>query len=488
MRHSRKRDALAEKREPPTVQGRVAPHSLDVEAAVLSACLLDAEALDKVAPFLRAEHFYSEANGRVYEACTELQAAGQPVDVVQVARWLRDKGRLAQVGGPSYLAQLTDATPAIANVEHHARSIREYWRLRQLIATCQRVSAEGYGDVGTIATFVEEASSAIEAIRGDSADAANDPQHVGVVARAAFTTIESHAERGGRMLGRSTGFVRLDAKTAGMHDGETFIIAGRSGHGKSAAALDIAVNMASPQPLTDEWGRPTGEFLPGVGVGIFSLEMPREQVVIRMFCSAARVDLGKMRAGCLQSEDWAALTDAAGRLSALPIWVDDTAGLTLAALRGKARMIAREAEQSGARLGLLVVDHIGLMRGTGRENSVEEIVSGNSQGLHELAKELRIPIALLVQLNRDVEKRGKNARPIMSDLRSSGSLEQDADTIMFVWNPDVAAQGETQTGIVEWIIGKNRSGPLGKVLVRFIASCTRFEDLREEEYPREQDE
>jgi replicative DNA helicase len=290
------------------------------------------------------------------------------------------------------------------------------------------------------------------------------------------------------MLGRSTGFARLDAKTAGMHDGETFIIAGRSGHGKSAAALNIAVNMASPQEVTDEWGRPTGETTPGVGVGIFSLEMPREQVVVRMFCSASRVDLGKMRAGCLQAQDWTALTGAAGRLSALPIWIDDTAGLTLAALRGKARMIAREAEQAGTRLGLLVVDHVGLLKGTGNENSVEEVVAGNSQGLHELAKEMSIPIILLVQLNRDVEKRGKNGRPMMSDLRSSGSLEQDADTIMFVWNPDVAAQGETQTGIVEWIIGKNRSGPLGKVLVKFIAACTRFEDFGPGEYPQEQGE
>jgi replicative DNA helicase len=273
-----------------------------------------------------------------------------------------------------------------------------------------------------------------------------------------------------------------------MHDGETFIIAGRSGHGKSAAALDIAVNMASPQEVTDEWGRPTGETAPGVGVGIFSLEMPREQVVVRMFCSASRVDLGKMRAGCLQAQDWTALTGAAGRLSALPIWIDDTAGLTLAALRGKARMIAREAEQAGTRLGLLVVDHISLMAGTGRENSVEEVVAGNSQGLHELAKEMSIPIIILAQLNREVEKRGKNGRPMLSDLRSSGSLEQDADTIMFVWNPDVAAQGETQTGIVEWIIGKNRSGPLGKVLVKFIAACTRFEDFGPGEYPQEQGE
>jgi replicative DNA helicase len=412
----------------------------------------------------------------------------QVQQVVQVARWLRDKGRLAQVGGPSYLAQLTDATPAIAHVEHHAKVIREKWRLRQLIATCQRVSAEGYGDVGTVATFIEEASSAIEAIRGDSADAANDPQHIAHVAREAFTTIERHAESGGRMLGRSTGFARLDAKTAGMHDGETFIIAGRSGHGKSAAALNIAVNMASPQEVTDEWGRPTGETTPGVGVGIFSLEMPREQVVVRMFCSASRVDLGKMRAGCLQAQDWTALTGAAGTLSALPIWIDDTAGLTLAALRGKARMIAREAEQAGTRLGLLVVDHISLMAGTGRENSVEEVVAGNSQGLHELAKEMSIPIIILAQLNREVEKRGKNGRPMLSDLRSSGSLEQDADTIMFVWNPDVAAQGETQTGIVEWIIGKNRSGPLGKVLVKFVAACTRFEDFGPGEYPQEQGE
>jgi replicative DNA helicase len=218
MSRNRKRDAFAEKREPPAVAGRTPPNDLDLECAVLSACMLDRAALDSVLPLLSAIHFYSEANGRIYEAIQAIAEEGKPVDLVTVAAHLRSKGQLAQVGGPSYLAQISDATPAVTHVEHHAREVREKWRLRSLIATCQRTAAEGYGDVGSVATFIEEASSAIEAIRGNSANAANDPQHVGVVAREAFTTIERHAESGGRMLGRSTGFARLDAKTAGISE------------------------------------------------------------------------------------------------------------------------------------------------------------------------------------------------------------------------------------------------------------------------------
>ncbi len=497
MVHPQKRGSQ-QKVEPPVIAGRVPPHDLDTEAAVLSALLLDRDALDRVLEFLKPEHFYSEANGRIFEAATELALAGTPIDIVSVASWLRDRGRLTQIGGASYLAQLTDATPAVAHVAAHARVVREKWRLRQLIATCQRVSAEGYGDVGGVQDFIDSAEQAVYDIA--RTPESNSAAPLAQVLRAAFEQINAAAERGDRITGVSTGYERLDAKTAGLHDGDLTIVAARPGMGKTSFVLNLAVNVASPRTIStpspnhDGYGAEESE--PGFGVAVFSLEMPREQLATRLVCSEGRVDLGKLRQGYLQADDWRRLTEAASFLSSLPIWIDDTPALTLLELRAKVRRIQAEYSRSGTvggrepKLGLVVVDYLQLMKGRDGVNSREQEISEISRGMKQLAKELRVPVIALSQLNRAVETRTtKDKRPQLSDLRESGAIEQDADMIIFIYRDDYYNPETTnQKGIAELIVAKQRNGPTGKVLVRFASAYTRFDNLAPGDYPENVDD
>src|SRR4051812_9723834 len=299
--------------EPAMIAGRVPPHDLDAEAAVLSAILLSREALDRVLEILKPENFYSDANGRIYEASQELALTGTPIDIVSVASYLRDRERLAQIGGASYLAQLADATPAVAHVGAHARVVYEKWRLRQLIATCQKVAAEGYGDVGVVQEFIDAAEQDIYQLARTASSSSAQP--LATVLRAAFQQITAAAERGDRITGISTGYEKLDAKTAGLHNGDLTIVAARPGMGKTSFVLNLGVNVASPRTVTvagpNEHGAGVERQEPGFGVCIFSLEMPREQLGIRMVCSEGRVDVGKVRQGFLQPDDWRRLTESA---------------------------------------------------------------------------------------------------------------------------------------------------------------------------------
>src|SRR4051812_130202 len=241
-----------EPQAPPPIAGRVPPHDLDAEAAVLSAVLLERDALDKVLETLKPEHFYAEANRRVYEGAVELSAKGVPVDIVSVAGWLRDRDRLTQVGGSAYLAQLADAVPAVAHLETYARMVKEKWRIRQLIATCQRVSAEGYGDVGEVQAFIDEAEQSIYELA--RTPEASSVQRIEPIIRSVFEQITELARRGERITGVPTGFERLDSKTAGLHDGELTIVAARPGMGKTSFVLNIAVNVASPKMVSPASG------------------------------------------------------------------------------------------------------------------------------------------------------------------------------------------------------------------------------------------
>jgi len=487
------RNRAPQKVEPPVIAGRVPPHDLDTEAAVLSAILLDRDALDRVLEFLKPEQFYSEANGRIFEAAQELSIASIPVDVVSVAAWLRDRGRLAQIGGPSYLAQLTDATPAVAHVAFHARIIREKWRLRQLIATCQRVSAEGYGDVGVVQEFIDSAEQSIYDIARTPESSSAQP--LAVVLRAAFEQINAAAERGDRITGISTGFERLDGKTAGLHDGDLTIVAARPGMGKTSFVLNLGVNVASPRTITaaapNEDGYGAERHEPGFGVCVFSLEMPREQLATRLVCAEGRVDVGKLRQGFLQADDWRRLTEAASFLSGLPMWIDDTPAISILELRAKVRRIQAEYNRPAKdgnperRVGLVVIDYLQLMKGRDGVASREQEISEISRGLKQLAKELRVPVIALSQLNRSVETRTtKDKRPQLSDLRESGAIEQDADTIIFIYRDEYYnAETTNQKGIAELIVAKQRNGPTGKVLVRFASSYTRFDNLAPGDYP-----
>ncbi|MBX3129429.1 MAG: replicative DNA helicase [Polyangiaceae bacterium] len=472
------------------VAGRVPPHDLFAEAAVLSAMLLSAEAFDRVQEVLAPEHFYADRHRRIFEAVLELNQLNQPVDLVTVAGWLRDRERLAQVGGTAYLAELADATPAVAHVEQHAKVIREKWRVRQLIAACQRFAAEGYADYGEAQAFIDAAEQAVF-------DIARVPEGSSVVPvreaiHAAFKSLTDAAHRGGSVTGTPSGFIELDKRCAGLHPGDLYIVAGRPGMGKTAFVLNMAVNVAQPRATDVDPDEPYAEAVaeePGDGVAFFSLEMPREQLAGRMLACEARVDVSRFRSADLRREDWERLTGAAARLGRLPIYLDDTPALTLLDLRAKVRRLKAEFERQreggpvARKLGLVVVDYLQLMQGRRDAQSREQEISELSRGLKQLAKEMSVPVLALSQLNRSVETRTtKDKRPQLSDLRESGAIEQDADAIFFIYRDEYYFKDSTEKGIAEIIIAKQRNGPTGAIKVKFTGAFTRFDNLAADEY------
>jgi replicative DNA helicase len=472
--------------------GRVPPHDLDAEAAVLSAILLSPESFDEVAEVLKPEHFYSDANRRVFDAIFELQRSQRAVDVVSVASYLRDKNRLQQVGGSAYLAQLTDATPYVANIEAHARLIREKWRLRQVIAVCQTVAAEGYGDCGETQPFIDRAEQRLFEI-------ARIPEASTVVAlrdavREAFHILTEATKRGGGITGIATGYARLDHMCAGLHSGDLYVVAGRPGMGKTSFVLNLALNVAHSvagprEPSDDLYVEPAADE-PGYAVAFFSLEMPKEQLAARLLASEARVSMGDIRKGTIRRDDWSRLTEAAARLSAMPIWLDDTPGLGLMDLRAKVRRLqaeisrnAKDGRASAQKLGLVAIDYLQLMQGRRELGSREQEISELSRGLKHLAKELQVPVIALSQLNRSVETRNiKDKRPQLSDLRESGAIEQDADAIFFIYRDDYYNMSSDEPGVAEIIVAKQRNGPTGVVKMRFTKEFTRFDNLEQDEY------
>jgi replicative DNA helicase len=472
------------------IGGRVPPSDLDAEAAVLSATLLDPDAFDRVQELLEPAHFYADANRRIYEAIVELTSSGRPVDIVAVAGYLRDKGRLQQIGGSPYLAQLADAIPAVAHVEAHAQTIREKWRVRQLISACQRFAAEGYGDYGDAQAFIDKAEQAVF-------DIARIPESSTIVplkdaVKGAFKILADAAQRGGGITGIESGFTQFDRQCSGLHSGDLYIVAGRPGMGKTSFVLNLAVNVARPKQV-----EVTGEndpYLeapveePGYGVLFCSLEMPREQLAARLLSSEARVDMQKIRSGRMQRDDWNKLTDAASRLGRLPLWLDDTPALSLLDLRAKIRRLQAEiARGEGScpakRLGLVAIDYLQLMQGRRDAGSREQEISELSRGLKALAKEMGVAVMALSQLNRAVETRtSKDKRPQLSDLRESGAIEQDADTIVFIYRDEYYFRDSPDKGIAELIVAKQRNGPTGKVMVKFSSEYTRFDNLAADEY------
>jgi replicative DNA helicase len=473
---------------PQPIDGRVPPNDLDAEAAVLSAAMLDPAALDKVTD-LKADHFYSEAHRRIYEGCLELRAAGQPVDILSVGSWLKDRQRLAQVGGTQYLAQILDAAPVVANVGAYGRIIIEKYRIRQLILACQRVTATGYGDYGDPQAFIDGAEQAIYNI-ANAGSAKLSTERLLDVMKKSFQRLNDAVARGDRITGVPTGFDRYDRMTAGLHEGDLTIVAARPGMGKTSFVLNMAANVAAPKGRevandpNSRWEEA------GVGCIVFSLEMPREQLANRMVCSEARVDVSKMRTGFLSPQDWSKLTQAASFLGGLPIWIDDSPGLTLIELRAKVRRIQSEYEtrdEAGRKLrkvGCVIVDYLQLMKGRDGVQSREQEISEISRGLKGLAKELEVPVIALSQLNRAVETRSeKSKRPLISDLRESGAIEQDADNIVFIYRDDYYNKEESaEPNIAELIVAKQRNGPTGTAKVRFDKQWTRFDNLAEGEY------
>jgi replicative DNA helicase len=445
---------------------RIPPNDLSAESAVLGGILLENNALNAVVEVLSPEDFYSEANRHIYLAMLELSRIGQPVDIVTVRNQLTTTGKLGAAGGDDHLLSLTTTIPTVANIESHAKIVREKAVVRRIITACHDITAAGYSDYGILDEFLDSAERKVFEV---AKQRVRSPyEHIGEVVTRTFEEIHASAERKDHVTGTPSGFERLDRLTAGMHPGDLIIIAGRPSMGKTAFALNVAVNACRSR-----------ERLPIV---FFSLEMPKEQLASRILCSEARVDASRLRTGRLLKDDWRRLANAAGEVSELPLWIDDTPGLTLMELRSKARRLRAEKG-----LCLLLVDYLQLMRSGGRSESREQEISEISRSLKALAKELSLPVVALSQLNRGVETRGtKDKRPQLSDLRESGAIEQDADTILFIYRDEVYNQDSPDAGIAEVIIGKQRQGPTGTVRCRFFREFTRFENL--EEYQEQPDD
>jgi replicative DNA helicase len=461
------------------MNGRVPPHDLDAERTIVSACLLTDTAFPQIQGIVHPEHFYAIAHQHILQAIYDLEEGGRAVDMVSVRGWLKDHDRLDEIGGGKVLLDL-QATPAIVNIAQHAETVRDKARIRELIRVCQRTAAEGYAEFGDPQQFIDEAEQRIFDIA--RVGSTNDVVSIGDATREAIEIVTAAKNAGvNGVTGVATGFTDLDSCTTGLHEGELFVVAGRPGMGKTAYVLNVAANIAQARD-----GNPS-EF----GVVFFSLEMPREQLALRLLASEARVDVSRLRSGDVRVSDWSKITDAAVRLQQMPLWIDDTPAITLLDVRSKVRRLQARIERDGRpkKLGLVAIDYLQLMRGRRGAGNREQEISELSRGLKQLAKEMDVPVVALSQLNRSVETRSsKDKRPQLSDLRESGAIEQDADTILFIYRDEYYFKEESaDKGIAEIIIAKQRNGPTSTVRTKFTSAYTRFDNLAHDDYPAADD-
>ncbi len=442
------------------VPGKVLPHSLEAERAVLGGILLEPDALQAVLQIVQPEDFYAEAHARLFEVMRDLAARGQPVDQVTVRAALDAKNALERVGGDEYLLQLTDVIPTVEHIEAHARLVREKAIVRRTMSVCQHIVARGYGDYGSLGEFLDQAERELFEVTADRG--AQRYEMVKPILGRVVEQLKRVQAQGGDVTGVPTGFSGLDRMTTGLHPGQLVVVAGRPGMGKTAFALNLAFNACkrSDRPVI-----------------VFSLEMAKEELLRRLVASEARVDGNRLRTGRLSRDDWQRLVAVAGEAARMKMAIDDTPSISVLEIRAKARRFRAECED----LALVVVDYLQLARSGNRHEIREQEISEISRSLKALAKELSVPVVALSQLNRGVESRSvKDKRPQLSDLRESGAIEQDADVILFVYREEVYRKDdESVRGIAEIIIGKQRAGPTGTVRLRFFPEYTRFDELAE---------
>jgi replicative DNA helicase len=447
--------------ERPLPEGRVPPQAVDVEAQVLGAMLLEKEAISKVIEVLEEDAFHAEYHRKIYQAMTALFERSEPVDTITLAEELRRRGHLEVVGGEAYLVELTMRVTSSANVEYHARIVLEKALMRNLIAATSAVAARAFAPTEDAFDLLDQAEQAIFSISEKRLKKTFVSMHSAV--HDTLEMLESiHGKHGG-VTGVPTGFRDLDTLTGGFQKSDLIIIAGRPSCGKTAFALSLARNAAV------HGEKPTP-------VGIFSLEMSTQQLVMRLLCAEAKVDAHAVRTGRLPEDDWKKLSIAAGRLTNANIFIDDTASLGILELRAKARRLKAERN-----VGLIVVDYLQLMQGPKGAESREKEISAISRSLKALAKELNIPVIALSQLSRAVEAR-TDKRPILSDLRESGAIEQDADVVAFVHRPEMYIDPNSEeaaevAGMADIIVGKQRNGPIDDIKLAFVNRYARFENL-----------
>ncbi|QJC54556.1 replicative DNA helicase [Paenibacillus albicereus] len=434
---------------------RVPPQNLEAEQAVLGAVLLQAEALITAMEKIRPEDFYLSSHQLVFEAMIELGENNQPIDLVTLTAYLSDRSQLEEVGGVSYLAKLASVVPTAANVEHYAQIVEEKSMLRRLIRTATTIVSDGYGAADDIGLMLSEAEQRIMEI----ANRRSSSGFVSIrdVLMEVFERVEFLYTNKGGSTGIPSGFVDLDKMTSGFQRSDLIIVAARPSVGKTAFALNIAQNVGVRARET---------------VAIFSLEMSAAQLVQRMVCAESNVDAGRMRTGFLEGDDWEKLTMAIGALSEAEIYIDDTPGITVSDIRAKCRRLKKERN-----LGMILIDYLQLIQGRGKagENRQQE-VSEISRTLKQIARELEVPVIALSQLSRGVEQR-QDKRPMMSDLRESGSIEQDADIVAFLYRDDYYDKETEKKNIIEIIIAKQRNGPVGTVELAFLKNFNKFVSL-----------
>ncbi|WP_046212392.1 replicative DNA helicase [Paenibacillus wulumuqiensis] len=431
---------------------RVPPQNLEAEQAVLGAILLQSEALISVMERVDTEDFYDKTHQLIYEAMVHLGEENQPIDLITLTSLLQDRSQLEDIGGVSYLAKLANAVPTAANVDYYAQIIEEKSMLRRLIRTATQIVSEGYTggeDVGNMLGDAERKILEISNRRTGSGFIA-----IRDVLMEVFEKMETLSENSGNTTGIPTGFIDLDKMTAGFQRSDLIIVAARPSVGKTAFALNIAQNVAVRAKET---------------VAIFSLEMSAAQLVQRMICAEANLDANAMRTGDFKEEDWMKLTMGIASLSEAEIYIDDTPGITVSEIRAKCRRLKKEKG-----LGMIVIDYLQLISGRGKagENRQQE-VSEISRTLKQIARELHVPVIALSQLSRGVEQR-QDKRPMMSDLRESGSIEQDADIVSFLYRDDYYNQETEKKNIIEIIIAKQRNGPVGTVELVFLKNFNKF--------------
>lgn len=444
---------------------RVPPQNIEAEQSVLGAMLISRDAISEAAQILVDKDFYREAHRIAFSTMVEIFNRNDPVDLITVTEQLRKTNQLEKVGGITFLTALANSIPSAANIVYHAKIVKEKSQLRALINTATTIAALGYEDDDDVDVVLDKSEKMILEVANNRT--VGDFMPIKTILLDTFSKIEQMHEAKGGITGLSTGFKDLDKLTSGFQPSDLILVAARPSMGKTAFTLNIATHAAVRKKEP---------------VAFFSLEMSKEQLVQRMLCSEGGIDSQRMRTGGLLDEDWQHLISAADRLSSSPVFIDDTAGITIMELRSKARRLKLEKG-----LSLIIIDYLQLMQGKGgsKGDNRQQEISEISRSLKALARELNVPVIALSQLSRSVEAR-QVKKPMLSDLRESGSLEQDADIVMFLYREDYYDPDTENKNITDIIIAKHRNGPVDTVQLYFQKEFTRFGNLAREQMPDQQ--
>lgn len=435
---------------------KVPPHSLESERAAIGAILIDNAAMSIVTEYIGEEAFYKKANRDIFKAMLNLSEKGEAIDVITLAEELKRTGEYHSVGGPTYITQIMDSVHTAANAEYYARLVFDKYLMRRLITISGDIATQCLLGEHDAREVLDDAERMIFEVSERGVRKTFEP--IGKILKERFENLEKLSENKDHISGLASPWDELDAYTSGFQRAEMIIVAGRPSMGKTSFALNVAQHLAIKER---------------VPVGIFSLEMSAEQLVMRLLCAEARIDSHRLRRGYIKSSEFAELAIVAGYLSEAPIYIDDSAAITMMELRAKARRLKAEVN-----VGALFIDYLQLITSRDSYESRQQQISTISRGLKALAKELDIPVIVLSQLSRAVEARGGDKRPMLSDLRESGAIEQDADTVLMLYRPEFYEGEESEhVGLAEVILAKQRNGPTGTVKLAFLKEYTRFERL-----------